>query len=137
MKTIEAFYSFPLWKNKKEPVDLLPMTEEGIAEVPEDITHGNYRIGLLDRAGNRFFVRYIGRADHGLQKRIHDHLSDFIEELIEKYPGSVFFSFNSEINELDAYHHECEDYHYFLPDLNDIHPAKPEYPDTACKICGI
>lgn len=136
MDSIEAEYYFPFASDENNPAILYPLTEEGIDSIPDNITHGNYRIGILDEVLEVFHVKYIGRADNGLKNRVSDHLTDFIKDLIDNNPGRVYFSFNSEINELDSYHHECRNYHDFIPELNDIHPKKPSYPPTFCKICG-
>lgn len=136
MTPIQTTYFCPLSHDLIRPVEIYPLTIEGLEAIPEEIVHGNYRIGTLGSLFGAFHVKYIGRADHGLKERVSDHLDDFIKDLIEKNPGNVYFSFNDEINELDAYHRECQDYHDFVPELNDYHPAKPEGIITHCKICG-
>lgn len=130
-------YVYPYAHNIETPVQLYPLTKDGIEVIPEEIVHGNYRIGVLGPLFGNFFVKYIGRADNGLKDRVSDHLTDFIKDLIDNNPGRVYFSFNEEINELDAYHRECKDYHDFDPELNDNHPAKPAGIFTLCKICGM
>lgn len=137
MDPVKSQYVYPYAPNLVTPVELYPLTEEGLEAIPEDIIHGNYRIGLLGTLFGHFYVKYIGRADHGLKNRVGQHLDDFIKDLIEKNPGKVYFSFNEEINELDAYNRECQDFHDFDPELNDYHPAKPAGIITLCKICGI
>ena len=135
MEPIQSKYIYPYAPTEETAVEVYPLTEEGIEAIPEEIVHGNYRIGVLGQLFGSFYVKYIGRADHGLKNRVRDHLTDFIKDLIDKNPGRVYFSFNEENNELDAYHQECRDYHDFDPDLNDYHPAKPSGTVTVCKIC--
>lgn len=137
MDPIQTEYVYPHSKDLHVSVSVYPLTEEGIESIPADIVHGNYRIGVLGRLYKRFHVKYVGRADHGLKDRVSDHLTDDIKELIENNPGRVYFSYNSEIDELDSYHRECQDYHDFTPKLNKIHPRKPSHPYTLCRICGI
>ena len=136
MEALKTLYVYPYAPDLKEEATVYPLTEEGLDNIPEDIIHGNYRIGIIGQLFGSFYVKYIGRADHELKNRVTDHLNDFIAELIKNNPGRVYFSFNSEPDELSSYHHECRDYHDFDPELNDNHPAKPKYPYTSCKICG-
>ncbi len=131
MEALKAIYVYPLFPDKIVETTIYPLTKEGIdSNIPDDIIHGNYRIGIFEPETGDLYVKYIGRADNGLKNRVPDHLPDFIAELIKNHPGRVYFSFNSELDELSSYHHECRDYHDFVPDFNDYHPAKPEYTPT-------
>lgn len=136
MKPIELKYAYPYAPDLNVTTFIYPLTKEGIMIIPEDIEHGNYRIGIRSTLFGHFHVKYIGRADDGLRPRMRQHLNDKIKKLIDDNPGNVFFDFNEQNNELDSYHRECRDFHDFDPDLNENHPAKPGQTCTQCKICG-
>jgi hypothetical protein len=108
-----------------------PLTEEAVdANVKETI--GNYAIGVAHE--EEFAVKYVGRSDANLNKRLKDHIGK---------DGYTHFKFSYAENAIKAYQHECLNYHDFIDAglriENVIHPDKPEnHPDgLKCPRCKI
>ena len=93
--------------------------------VSEDITRGNYRIGVIE--DDVFKVKYIGRTtDQSLQTRIlqHKNTND-----AHYYDNSHYFFYSSANSDEDAIRQECIDYHSFGEDEfldNEVHPSLPD-----------
>ena len=68
MEVLKALYVYPYAPDLKEETTVYPLSKEGLDNIPEDITHGNYRIGVIWQLFGSFYVKYIGSADHGLKK---------------------------------------------------------------------
>jgi len=103
-----------------------PFNEKSVdANVCKD-TIGNYALGFVNEKGI-FIVRYVGRSDTDLNRRIKDHLGEPYKSFKFSYAG----------DEEDAFTKECENYHDFNCRDNEIHPDKPDgRPRLKCPRCG-
>jgi hypothetical protein len=92
---------------------------------------GNYALGVAH--GITFAVKYVGRSDSNVNKRLKDHV---------RHQGYTHFKYSYSTDAIQAYQKECADYHAFVDNGfaldNEIHPAKPEgaSPSLACPTCG-
>lgn len=93
--------------------------------VPDNVI-GNYALGYV--RNNIFFVKYIGRSDTDLKKRICDHIGE------KDY--YTHFKFIEQSSVKEAYILECKNFHEFHGlegELdNKVHPAKPEGIEAKC-----
>jgi len=75
-------------------------------------------------------IRYVGRSDTDLQKRLLDHVNE------RPYKS---FKFSYATSPKEAYYKECEQYHEhnkFGRLMNKNHPDRPEnMPHLCCPIC--
>nr|DAY36314.1 MAG TPA: RUBREDOXIN TRANSPORT, RUBREDOXIN, GUILLARDIA THETA [Caudoviricetes sp.] len=101
-------------------------------EIDREITEkrvGNYALGYINEK-NQFIVRYVGRSDNDVKKRIKDHLGK----------SYTHFKFEYAKSPKAAFEKECQNYHDFgeskLLD-NEIHPDLPdESKNWKCPVCG-
>jgi hypothetical protein len=106
-----------------------PLTEEDIDSRVEERT-GNYALGVAGK--NIMVVKYIGRSDTNLNKRLKEHIKE----------GYKDFEYVYTSDPTSAYKKECQDYHVFTNNGfildNKNHPGKPKNaPLTlSCPVCG-
>ncbi|MEA4968763.1 MAG: hypothetical protein VB048_11690 [Bacteroidaceae bacterium] len=102
------------------------LTNDEIDKRVESGKIGNYALGYVKE--KVFYVKYVGRSDNDLNKRLKEHLG-------ENY--SYFkYSYSSSIK--NAFEKECKNYHDFggADKLdNKIHPDKPENTSYKCPVC--
>jgi excinuclease UvrABC nuclease subunit len=84
---------------------------------------------------NRNIACYIGRSDNDLKSRLKNHLSPNEVDLCIKRKGADKFYFQETTSAREAYELECEWYHKYNPNCNNIHPDKT-YTSWACPVCG-
>jgi len=103
------------------------LSDEKIDSVVTRVKPGTYVLGRIN-SDNIFIVKYVGRSDDNLNKRLHDWVGQY-----PNFKASYFDSAKS------AYEKECKIYHNFgdneLLD-NEIHPACPEGTYWRCPKCG-
>lgn len=96
--------------------------------VPENII-GNYALGYMNN--NIFIVKYVGRSDTDLKKRITDHIGE------KTY--YTHFKYVEKQTPKEAFLHECKNYHDFHGVEgrldNKEHPDKPNGIMIACPYC--
>ena len=104
------------------------LERRSIERLIEAKTIGNYWLGEYTDDG-QYFVRYIGRSDKCLRKRLTDHVS------VGKY---VIFSFSVAHSIREGFDIECREYHLLKDQLdNIIHPDAPRHLPYRCQYCGI
>lgn len=87
---------------------------------------GNYALGYYDKK-NTFIVKYVGRSDTDLNRRLKEHVRDKFDQPLFKY------SYATTVEE--AYKKECKNYHDFKGGLlNDEHPKLPK--GKKCLYCS-
>lgn len=102
-----------------------------LASVDAEITEkkpGNYALGY--KKNSKFIVKYVGRADSNLNKRIKDHLPK------EDYK---LFKYSYASSAKAAFEKECQNYHDFGGKEkldNKIHPDSPSGINRKCPVCG-
>lgn len=89
----------------------------------------NNRVGYYTLHDSALTVRYVGRSDTDLRRRLLEHLED----------DYTYFSFSFAATPQEAFHGECAEYHrnYYNPLDNEMHPDKPDallY--CPCPVCG-
>lgn len=92
-----------------------PLTIESIDKRVKKGSIGNYALGYSD--GTSFMVKYVGRSDSDLNKRLKDHVGSYKE-----------FKFSYASSAKEAYAKELRNYHDFGGSEaldNEIEPAKP------------
>ena len=103
---------------------------ETITEKVTRTSAGNYALGRVDNE-DAFRVKYVGRADSDLGKRLKQHVP-------EKY---THFKFSYATSPKSAFEKECQNYHDFgQSDTldNKIHPDRPSNSkDWSCPVCPI
>lgn len=91
---------------------------------------GNYAYGYTRKSNNTFIVKYVGRSDSDLNKRIKHGIGKYAQ-----------FKFSYAKNSKEAFEKECKNYHDFGGDIgsldNDIHPDRPEGKEYEWPICDI
>ena len=91
---------------------------------------GNYAYGYTRKSDNTFIVKYVGRSDSDLNKRIKHGIGKYAQ-----------FKFSYAENAKEAFEKECQNYHDYGGDIgsldNDIHPDRPEGKEYECPICDI
>jgi hypothetical protein len=108
-----------------------PLTAEAIDEYVAEGKIGNYALGVYGK--NKLAIKYIGRSDTDLNKRLKEHIEE---------KGYTCFKFSCAESTVQAYQKECLNYHDFIDAGfrldNTIHPAKPKnHPDDLrCPRCG-
>lgn len=88
---------------------------------------GNYALGRIQ--GNAFIVKFIGRSDKDLNKKL--------KEWVGKYSH---FKWCYASSEKEAFEKECTNYHVFggLETLDNYnHPDKPDEKNWKCPVCGV
>ena len=106
-----------------------PLNEESIDTNVNTKATGNYTLGVFE--GTLFRVRYVGRSDTDLNRRLNEHLGEPYTHFMRSYPSAAVY----------AYEKECLNFHDFGGSErlhNKIHPDKPEgYPHLKCPRCGL
>jgi len=105
-----------------------PLTDKDIDANVKKGVPGNYALGRTDPSDKKFIVKYVGRSDTDLNKRLHDWVGKGYAEFKFSYASSVG----------DAFNKECRNFHDFggIDELdNDIHPARPEKASYPCPRC--
>lgn len=101
-------------------------TNEKIDEKVEAGKIGNYALGYMD--DGTFIVKYVGRSDTDLNRRLKEHLGE--------HPKSYKrFKFSYASSEKAAFEKECENYHDFEPSFNTDHPDQPAGKKYQCPRC--
>ena len=102
-------------------------------KIDEEVTKkaaGNYALGYKNEE-SVFIVKYVGRADSDLNKRLKDHIG-------ENYK---YFKYSYATSPKAAFEKECENYHDFGENKkldNEIHPDRPSNSkDWSCPRCNI
>ena len=88
---------------------------------------GNYALGRVEN--NTFYVKYVGRSDNDLNKRLKDWVGSY---------ESFKFSYAS--SPKSAFEKECENYHDFGENKsldNKAHPDRPDNANWSCPNCDI
>ena len=90
--------------------------------IDNDKICGVYALGKIEN--NEFLCYYVGRSTD-LKKRLKEHI--FYEETTDdrKEEYKVFY-YKELIDDINAYYDESRLYHYFHPQFNKVHPAKPK-----------
>lgn len=107
------------------PYGPFELTEDAIEDNVSGALPGAYALGFSDaRAG--FLVQFVGRSGEDLRCKLLIHTP-------ERHPQ---FCFTYCRTEEEAYLHECELYHAYLPPDNLVHPARPLHSSSQCPVCG-
>lgn len=88
---------------------------------------GNYGLGYSD--DTYFYVKYVGRSDDDLNKRLKEHVGEYKE-----------FMFSYATSKKETFNKECRNYHDFGGSKkldNTNHPARPKGKDWECPKCKI
>ncbi len=99
-----------------------PLTRDGIDANVGRTSPGAYALGYVK--DDSFYVKYVGRADNDVARRLGDH--------IEKYERFKYESYESP---KAAFEKECRLYHDYKPADNTIHPARPNGSGWRCPVC--
>jgi excinuclease UvrABC nuclease subunit len=85
--------------------------------------------------GDKNIACYVGRSDNELKSRLKDHLPENETDdcIINKRIDKFYFENTDTANA--AYELECQWYHEYKPDCNDMHPDKTD-PRWICPVCG-
>lgn len=83
---------------------------------------GAYALGRMD--GNTFLISYVGRADSDVAKRLSQHVGEYAVFKYEYYASPKA-----------AFEKECELYHMFGGEDNQIHPRRPDNAGWLCPRC--
>lgn len=89
-------------------------------------TVGVYRLGVKERHG--FRVRYFGRSDTNLRKRLLKHADE---------RRFTYFSFEETSTILEAFRQECREWHMMMKTENVIHPDAPKSLPYRCIYCMV
>ena len=108
--------------------EIYPLNNAIIDRLIPPNTIGNYVLGYRESA-NEIQIKYVGRSDTDLNRRLKEHLSDSYEA----------FMFNIQNTPEEAYIEECWNWHgcdgeEWLDD--EIHPDRPEGCTEICPVCG-
>ena len=93
------------------PFDL---TVKSINNAVTKTSPGNYGLGYVNDE-DIFIVKYVGRADSDLNKRLQDHIGE----------GYKSFKYSYATSPKAAFEKECKNYHDFKRLDNKIHPDRP------------
>ena len=107
--------------------DIYPLASPVIDDLIPPKTIGNYVLGY--RVGKTIQVKYVGRSDTDLNRRLKEHLED---------PYDAFM-FNIQNTPEEAYIEECWNWHGCDGEEwldNKIHPDRPEGCTEICPVCG-
>ncbi len=85
--------------------------------------------------GDKNIVCYVGRSDNDLKARLKDHLpQNEVDSCIVGKEVDKFY-FQEATSAKEAYDLECQWYHQYGPNCNNLHPAKT-YSSWSCPVCG-
>jgi hypothetical protein len=101
------------------------LTPRGIDSAVPTTSPGVYILGKVKDGGDEFQVRYVGRDDEDVKKRLRQHIADWYPQFFYKY------AFSSR----EAFEKECELYHKFSPPDNQAHPTRKNA-EWTCPRCG-
>jgi len=74
-------------------------------------------------------AHYVGRSDSNLANRLGQHISD--------YQNYSHFWFETSNSILAAFELECQWWHKYKPDDNEVHPDRPDNTNWQCPVCNI
>jgi hypothetical protein len=105
-------------------MDFYELCESNVLRIIPKNATGTYL--LANKKNGCIYVKYTGRSDTRLQKRLLDHVK------VGKYSYFTFF-----ITEtiLEAYKIECREWHNAVDLDNKIHPRKPKNLNYKCPYC--
>ena len=90
---------------------------------------GTYAL-TREASGQQFVVRYVGRSDSDVNKRLKDYVgTTYLEFKYGHFPSAKA-----------AFEHECRMFHDFGEEKlldNDIHPRRPDGSGWKCPSCKI
>ena len=96
-----------------------PLTSYSITKVPATV--GVYYLGHIK--DGKFILRYVGRDDVDIQRRLREHITA-IEA--NKEPRYTYFAYLACSTTSQAYRLECKAFHLRRSEItNEIHPARP------------
>ena len=106
-----------------------PFNEDFIDDKVFLKTQGNYALGVIENG--LFSVRYVGRSDTDLNRRLKEQIGKPYTHFMHSYPTAVVYT----------YEKECMNFHDYGGTGyldNEIHPDKPEgYHHLQCPRCGL
>ena len=103
------------------------LTNNKIDQEVTKTSAGNYALGHNEK--NTFIVKYVGRSDDDLNKRLKDWVGDF-----ERFKYSYATSPKA------AFEKECRNYHDFGENKNlnnEYHPDRPDESTWKCPVCDV
>jgi len=103
------------------------LDESTINKFVEEERIGNYALGF-SKDGS-FYVKYVGRSDEDLNKRLKQHIGKHFQ-----------FKFSYALSAKTAFEKECHNYHDFGGNNqleNEIHPDRPKNTNWECPVCTI
>lgn len=105
--------------------------------VTKDNLPGNYALGYVNNDNNKFVVKYVGRVDNNLARRLKQHIAEIQNDEKWKkraeYLTTFKFSYAQSIKE--AFETECRNYHDFGGKdglFNERHPKRPNDTNLSC-----
>lgn len=101
------------------------LTETGISANVTVKSPGAYALGKSE--DGTFYVHYIGRSDADVAARLLQHVPKWYPE----------FKFGYFPTPKAAFEKECQLYHDFKPDDNEVHPARPSGTNWSCPRCTL
>ena len=108
--------------------NIYPLASPVIDDLIPPKTIGNYVLGY--RYGETIQVKYVGRSDTDLNRRLKEHLDD---------PYDAFM-FSTQNTPEEAYIEECWNWHWCDGPQgrldNEILPDRPEGCEEHCPVCG-
>ena len=103
------------------------LTNEEIDKQVTKKSPGNYALGYTK--DGTFYVKYVGRSDTDLNKRLKDWVGKYKK-----------FKFSYATSPKAAFEKECHNYHDFGESDkldNDNHPQRPDGTNWKCPVCDI
>ena len=110
------------------------LTTENVDKyVPKQI--GNYRISYYNPKDKKYYIKYVGRDDVDVNRRLKEHISAI--ESGEEPDTYTHFRAVVQTCKTNAYHQECKDYHEYKGHTdNQRHPQKPDGMNCRCPVEG-
>ena len=106
------------------------LNSESIAQNVARKLIGNYCLG--NYSDESFIVRYVGRSDTCLQRRLKEQAAK------QRWEAFVFRPTNQKSDPItEAFNIECREYHLLKPEDNLMHPDKPSGLHHSCPYCEI
>lgn len=102
-----------------------PLTTKGVEENIPVKSPGVYALGST--RANTFYITYVGRSDEDVAARLKNHVA---------LPDPQF-KFTYASSAVDAFEKECELYHEYRTNANQVHPARPQGSNRKCPRCKI
>lgn len=112
-------------------MNIYELKKNSIEELIEAKEVGNYWLYRTNEIGESV-IRYVGRSDKCLLKRLNQHAG---LEIYEEFSFVISKRFPKVRN---AYDIECREYHLLKDQLdNKIHPDAPRHLPYTCKFCKL